>query len=242
MRRKYKKFSGRGSFFASHAIQGSVPERWMMEQVNRRGPVSVIVRHAERHEVRDIGHSLEVGLTEKGKVDAVRFGSAMSGRRPVRLFHSPAVRCRETAMGIAEGLRSAGHEAASIEESPLLCAPYLKDACVLREADRLGHGFMRAWFEGRFDKRWLLPTPEAADMVLSQVIGGLGAGPDRLDIHVSHDWEVVLLREELLGIRYEDAGWVDYLSGLAFTASDGMFKVLSPLGHRPFDFHNGRRS
>lgn len=204
--------------------------------------MSVVVRHAERHEVRSIGDSLEVGLTEKGREDSHRFGEAIRGSRTVRMFHSPAVRCRETAAGIAEGLRSNGHEVISIEESPLLCAPYLKDTCVLRDADRLGHEFMRAWFEGRFDPRWLLPTPEAADMVLSQVIDGLATSPDdRLDIHVSHDWEVVLLREELLDIRYENAGWVGYLTGLAFTCRGQGYVALAPEGEGRFAFRGGRR-
>ncbi|MDW5562211.1 MAG: histidine phosphatase family protein [Methanomassiliicoccus sp.] len=202
----------------------------------------MIVRHAERHAVGDIGHSLEVGLTTKGREDSVAFGRSISGSRPVRLFHSPAVRCRETALGIAEGLRSNGHQVIFLEESPLLCAPYLKDSRVLGDADRLGHEFMRAWFDGRFDPRWLLPTSEAADMVLSQVIDGLSsASADHLDIHVSHDWEVVLLREELLGIRYEDAGWVDYLTGIAFTVTGSMYEVSSPLGHGRFAYRNGRR-
>jgi hypothetical protein len=214
----------------------------MLEQVKGDGPLSMIIRHAERNEVGSIAHSLEVGLTGKGKQDAIRFGGSIGGDRPVRLFHSPAVRCRETAMGIAEGLRSNGHEVISVQESPSLCAPYLKDTCVLRDADRLGHDFMRAWFEGRFDRRWLLPTPEAADMVLSLVIESLGSGPeDGLDIHVSHDWEVVLLREELLGVRYEEAGWVEYLAGLVLTPSDNMYTASCPQGDSRFAFRSGRR-
>lgn len=204
--------------------------------------MSIMVRHAERNEVRSIAHSLEVGLTEKGREDSVRFGGSISPSGPVHLFHSPAVRCRETAEGIAEGLRANDREVISIEENHLLCAPYLKDPCVLRDADKLGHGFMRAWFEGRFDPRWLLPTPQAADMVLSRVIDGLASDrSDRLDIHVSHDWEVVLLREELLGVRYEDAGWVDYLTGLAFTPYGQGYLASAPDGVGKFTFLDGRR-
>jgi hypothetical protein len=203
--------------------------------------MSIMVRHAERNEVRSIAHSLEVGLTEKGKDDSVRFGSSINGSRPVRLFHSPAVRCRETAEGIAEGLRTNHHEVISIEENHLLCAPYLKDTSVLRDADKLGHEFMRTWFEGCFDPKCLLPTPQAADMVLSQVVSGLSSEDVCLDIHVSHDWEVVLLREELLGVRYEDAGWVDYLSGLAFTLSDGRYVASAPEGRKDFAFRGDRR-
>jgi hypothetical protein len=124
---------------------------------------------------------------------------------------------------IADGLRSNGNEVRLVQETWSLCAPYLKDENVLREADRLGHGFMREWFDGRLDRRWILPTPEAADMVLSPIVSGLREdGPvGRTDIHISHDWEIVLLRDELFGTRYEEEGWVDYLDGIMFSFGRG---------------------
>lgn len=215
---------------------------WLLREVPGRGPSSIIMRHAERHAISSIHDSLGIGLTPKGMTDSAEFGRGVGGRRQVRLFHSPAVRCRETALGIAEGLEAAGHSIMSIEESPSLCAPYLLDARVLRDADRLGHGFMRKWFSGSFDPGHLLPTPEAADMVLSSMIGDLLSAPeDGLSIHVSHDWEVALLREELIGTRYEEAGWIDFLTGLIFTMSDGAFVVSSPEGRSEFGFRHGRR-
>ncbi|MBI0582939.1 MAG: histidine phosphatase family protein [Methanomassiliicoccus sp.] len=215
---------------------------WPLHNLEGKGPAALIVRHAERHPVRSIHDSLAIGLTEKGKEDAVRFGESIAGPTEVRLYHSPAVRCRETAMGIAEGLRSNGLRVIGTEERRSLCAPYLKDERVLIDADRLGHAFMRAWFEGRFDPRWLLPTPEAADMVLSPMISGLDSiSENGLEIHVSHDWEIVLLREELLGVRYEDAGWVEYLDGLALTRAGSVYSASCPHGQGRFAFLEGRR-
>lgn len=218
-------------------------ERWLFEHLNGRGPASVIVRHAERFPVRSIYDSLAVGLTEKGKEDAVTFGRSIEGSWEVRLFHSPAVRCRETAEGIADGLGINGHRVRSIEEAGTLCAPYLKDPRVLGDADRLGYAFMRSWFDGSFDRAWLSPTSEAADMVLAPVIKSLrsSSSPRSLDIHVSHDWEIVLLREEVLGIKYEDAGWVDYLEGLMFTATGDGYTAASAQGQRRFFFRDGHR-
>jgi hypothetical protein len=183
------------------------------------GPRSIIIRHADRDDIPSVTQSLSVGLNAGGREDARRFGSLIKGPRSVRLFHSPAVRCRETAEMIADGLISNGNEVRLMQETWSLCAPYLKDEEVLRVADRLGHGFMREWFDGRLDREWILPTPEAADMVLSPIVFGLREdGPvGRTDIHVSHDWEIVLLRDELFGTRYEDEGWVDYLDGIMFS-------------------------
>lgn len=215
---------------------------WMLEVLDRPGPIAVMIRHAERHPVRSIHHSLEVGLTKKGNDDAVKLGRMIEGRREIRLFHSPAVRCRETAEGIAEGLRSTGHRVRSIVETGMLCAPYLKDQRVLDDAERLGHEFMRWWFDGRFNGDWLCPTPEAADMVLGPVIENLRSSPpESLDIHVTHDWEIVLLREELLDLRYEDAGWVGYLDGLVLTGDGDDFVAEYEQGQQHLSFHNGRR-
>jgi broad specificity phosphatase PhoE len=215
---------------------------WLPREISERRPSSVVMRHAERYPISSVHDSLGTGLTPKGMTDSAEFGRSIGGRRQVRLFHSPAVRCRETAMWMAKGLEAAGHSIISIEESPSLCAPYLTDACVLTDADRLGHGFMRKWFDGSFDPRRLLPTPEAADMVLSPIIADLLSAPeDGLSVHVSHDWEVVLLKEELIGIRHEDAGWADYLSGLVLTLSGGEIIASSPEGRGAFRFKDGRR-
>jgi hypothetical protein len=48
----------------------------------------------------------------------------------------------------------------------------------------------------------------------------------RLDLHVSHDWNILTLRERLCGVRHEEAGWLNFLDGVAFTvAVDGLRAV-----------------
>jgi hypothetical protein len=130
----------------------------------------------------------------------------------------------------------------SIEEAGSLCAPYLKDQKILQVADKLGHGFMREWFDGRLERDWILPTPQAADMVLSPIVAGLCEdGPrQRLDIHVSHDWEVVLLRDELFGTRYEEAGWIDYLDGILFSLGGRGFWARTSDNAAEFELPPGR--
>ena len=205
------------------------------------GPNAMIIRHAERFHVPNvssIADSLRVGLTEKGMMDAREMGRSIEGIDRLRLFHSPAVRCKQTAQAIAEGFTECGGEVEGFKETWDLCAPYLLDSIVLKEADRLGHAFMRSWFDGKFDPEWILPTSVSADMVLGPIIAGLREdGPaGRMDIHVSHDWEIVLLRDELFGTRYEEEGWVDYLDGIAISPCDGGFRAVTSKATAEFTF------
>ncbi len=192
----------------------------VLESLNRHADAiaAVIIRHADRLTISSVTDSLRVGLNQKGREDALRFGRGIAGDRPVRFFHSPALRCRETAEAIAQGLTMSGRSVLGQSETWDLCAPYLKDDRTLAVADRLGHGFMRAWFDGQIDPEWLLPAPQAASTVLSPILGQMAVpeeGP-RLDVHVSHDWEVVLLRDVLFRTRYEYEGWIGYLDGIMF--------------------------
>lgn len=211
--------------------------------LERSGPQAVILRHAERHHVPSVMESLSVSLTEKGRQDAYQTGASIEGVDVVCLFHSPAVRCKETAEALAEGFLSAGGKVESTVETWDLCAPYLLDTMILKEADQQGYAFMRSWFDGKFSPEWILPTPQAADMVLGSILEGLAGSDDRrLDVHVSHDWELVLLREELLGVRYEDAGWIEYLEGIWFSRQGGRYQAANRDRSSTFLFSEGRRS
>lgn len=204
---------------------------------------ALIVRHAERFRLPSIGESLGVGVTERGKHDAYEMGRAINGFEKIRLFHSPALRCRETAEAIAQGFSVQGGTVQGLIETWDLCAPYLKDDQVLKAAENHGQGFLRSWFNGQFDPEWIKPTAEAADMILAPLLQRMVEGNDvsRLDIHVSHDWDILLLREELLGVRYEEAGWIGYLEGIHFSGQEGGF--LASCGGRSaaFALSSGRR-
>ena len=211
---------------------------------DHRGPAALIVRHAERHPITDITRALEVGLTEKGKEDAKAFGSLLRGFDTVRVFHSPALRCRETSEGIIKGLQGNGTEVQCLTEVPGLCTPYIKDGRrLLSEAQRHGNAFLRAWFDGRYDDDMIMPTREAADLVLAPILGRLAepGRAGRLDVHVSHDWEILLLREELLRVKYEDVGWAGFLEGILFVPEGDGFTAFSNGLSAKFRYSDGRR-
>lgn len=214
-----------------------------LDKVNGSGPCAIIVRHAARHPIVDLQRSLQVGLTDEGMMDSYRFGSSLGSFSKVRLFHSPALRCRQTAECMMRGLEGNGTSASITGPEHNLCAPYMKDQSCLARAAQVGKGFIRQWFEGKLDREWILDTGQAADMVIAPIVERLlePDGENRLDIHVSHDWEISLLREELFGLRHEDAGWPPFLDGILFRAGGEGLKVAYNSHEAPLSMVDGRR-
>jgi hypothetical protein len=199
----------------------------MVQSVGKADRVAMIIRHADRHEIPSnrMNDSLKVGLTEKGFEEARCFGSSLPRYSSYRVFHSPAKRCVETAEMIAEGLIDQGQKVAPIEEDWNLCAPYIKDERCFIEASRLGNSFIRSWFSGQINDQWVHGTRDSARTLLAPIIRKLNGQRTGMDIHVSHDWDIMLLRETLLGLKHEEIGWLNYLDGLVFIPDRDKIKV-----------------
>jgi broad specificity phosphatase PhoE len=184
-------------------------------------PAAALMRHSVRGPVTDLRTSPDVQLTPEGVVAARRFGQGLPAGRPVRLVHSPIERCAQTARAVAEGFVRAGGSAEVLGPLPVLGAPYVQDFERLVEASGRYDpwAFVRVWFDGRLPAGIVLPADEAArgqlDVLGAHLAGTPGGG---LTLLVSHDWNVMLLRERLLGVRHDDAGWLDYLDGVVLAA------------------------
>ena len=97
--------------------------------------------------------------------------------------------------------------------------------------------FVRRWFDGEFPSTVLAPLEEAAHLQLSacaKSIHRAKAEGVALAVLVTHDWNVLLLREHFLGLRHEESGWPDFLdavlvhergSDLVLTYSDKQVEV-----------------
>ncbi|OPY34279.1 MAG: Histidine phosphatase superfamily (branch 1) [Methanomassiliicoccales archaeon PtaU1.Bin124] len=186
-----------------------------LEALKGKERAAIIVRHAERPALTSVVDSLGVGLTEKGMADALAFGRSIPFFPVVRVWHSPSLRCIQTAEQIALGMKENGSSVLLFRDDWTLCGPYVKETECLLMAERLGDRFMREWFEGRMDPRIIDPVPDATKMVLGPILSKLDDAGG-LDIHVSHDWDIMLLRESLLGMKYETEGWLPFLDGMTF--------------------------
>ena len=196
------------------------------------GPVAAILRHAERFPIEDQARPELAELKPSGIQAAEEFGAALRGFATVRLFHSPVKRCQQTADAIARGARTRGLAATVIGPREALGVEYIANTV---EAGRLalahGEHFIRLWFQGQVDRSVVWPPDVVGARHRDFIVRTLGE-PDglgrRLDLHVSHDWNILALREWLLGVRHEEAGWVDYLEGVAFYPAAAGVQAVHP--------------
>ena len=184
------------------------------------GRVAAVMRHAARHPIADPQQPQLAELTAEGCAAAVAFGEQLGDFSRLRLWHSPVNRCAHTAQCIGEGATRAGVQVELRGAHDALGIDYIRD---LAEAGRLtvqhGEHFVRLWFEGRVPPQVIDPVPQLAAMKLAflrERLAEPAAEPGTLDLHVSHDWNIILLREYFVGVRHEDAGWLTFLDGVAF--------------------------
>jgi broad specificity phosphatase PhoE len=175
-----------------------------------------MLRHSEREALVDMREAHLVPLTPRGEEAARAFGRNLPAGRTVRALHSPISRCAVTAARIVEGYRAAGGDAGLAGILPVLGGPYVLDlAATVRLSNELRARYPRAWFDGELPPNVAMPRDEASDLTLRVVSGVLDENaPGTILVMVTHDWNVLLVRESVLGLRFEEVGWIDYLDGL----------------------------
>jgi len=200
-----------------------------LRALDTRRVVALLIRHAERFPIVDVTDPTQAELNPAGRAAATALGARLEGFSRLRLFHSPVTRCQQTAECIARGAASAGLAVELVGPQDPLGIDYILD---LAEAGRLtalhGDHFVRLWFSGRISPRVIRPAAEIAAEKLAYLTARLdeAAGPGRLDLHISHDWNTIILRELMLGVRHEEAGWLDFLDGVAFEPKPGALQAV----------------
>lgn len=205
-------------------------------------PLGLFLRHAERPPITHWGEAFQLLLTEQGKEEARQLGRVLSTYGKIHLFHSPVQRCEQTAQAIAEGIRIEGGWEGRIESVSALGGPYILDTDkALEFAKNLGHAFIRTWFRGDLPKDTLLSRTETARIQWQSFVEKMATVGDDIAVLVSHDWNILTLREEYLHLQHEDVGWPKFLDGLAaFRHAQGFVlryhdypEVVIPSTHEP---------
>ena len=71
----------------------------------------------------------------------------------------------------------------------------------------------------------IAPCDEVADGIVTSVCDCL---PEHdLVVAVTHDWNIAALREHRLSLRYEDAGWPQFLDGVVVSVLDAADVVVA---------------
>jgi broad specificity phosphatase PhoE len=194
---------------------------------------AIMVRHSERESLTDMREAHLIPLTPRGEEGARAFGRHLPPGRVVRALHSPISRCAVTAARIVDGYRAVGGDAALAGVLPELGGPYVLDLpATIRLSNELRARYPRAWFDGELPPGVAMPRDEASSLTLTGVDKVLrGAAPGTLLVLVTHDWNVLLVRESVLGLKFEEVGWIDYLDGL-LVRPEGAGLEISWRAHR----------
>ncbi len=185
---------------------------------------AVFLRHAERFPILHATDHTLAELTPNGLASAEAFGARIQGFDHVRIFHSPVKRCRQTAEGIARGLESTGRPVEIAGPTDALGVDHniVDPGETARLATLHGDHFIRLWFSGQVGPTVIRAADQIAARNLAYLTERLREPCPhgrRLDLHVSHDWNILTLRELLCGVRHEEAGWLNFLDGVAFSSA-----------------------
>ena len=185
------------------------------------GKTAIMVRHAERDPIEKMADALVPTLTAKGKSDSFEMGRSLTQHGPYNIFHSPVPRCRETAEYILEGIAQSNFNSTIVGSLLELGGPYITGNWdgIVATIEKLGHSiFIRRWFDNELPPDLIMPLPEAARIQSGILVGQLRAS-SLSSIHITHDWNIMIMREYYFHLRHEDIGDPDYLDGvLAFIA------------------------
>jgi hypothetical protein len=178
--------------------------------------ITLVLRHAERYPIEKMERAFDALLTENGKKTAVKLGETISAHNPFTFYHSPVERCRQTAESMINGITVKNGKAELGGMDLILGAPYLKgDWKIIAEmATNQGQErFIRSWFNGEVSEEILYPLKESAKKQLSGLIKQL-INSETNCVNITHDWNIVLLKEYFFGIQHEQDGMPGYLDGM----------------------------
>jgi broad specificity phosphatase PhoE len=197
--------------------------------------VAVLMRHSAREFVPG-RHDLLNPLTDEGRALARRMGERLPKSALVRAYASPADRCMETAALLLAGHEGGGGRATRHRAVEALGVFYVLDQMRMYKSmteaagqarsrvDVEVRGFLDRWFDGAIEPDVMMPPEIAARLVATVVASKLSQPVARpqLDLCVSHDMTLYLVRARLLGLR-PAAAEVDFLDGLVFySGPDGL--------------------
>ena len=189
---------------------------------SRNNIITVLLRHSIREEIIDRNSLRNAQLTTEGKKLAYEFGGLLPKDRLIRIFHSPISRCKDTAELIYRGIRHNNGSGLMIGEQDFLGGTYiLKGHLIFDLFTDLGvSGFVEKWFRGGFDETILHPPKRARNDMLNSIIQCNQNNQKEIDLHVSHDLNIILFKSLMSDVLSEDFKWPEFMEGVIFKKKD----------------------
>jgi hypothetical protein len=195
--------------------------------------VAVLLRHSARTFHPDI-NDLDNQLTDEGRALASRLGGLLPKGLKLRGYASPAQRCMDTAELMLGSYAASGGVVTRTRQVEAFGVFYALDQQRMWKGFASAGGmipYVQKWFAGEIPSEALMPTQLAASLVCHVLAGRLDSpiGERTLDVCVTHDLTVHLVREALLG-QVADLAPVEFLDALVMYRSDGNLMLASHHG------------
>lgn len=185
--------------------------------------ISMIMRHAARKYDSDIRKEPFLGLTEEGKIKALEFGKKLPAGYELRPYSSYIGRCIETAYLMDRGYTERGGATKIPEIEETLAPFYIMDLkkIISMAASHDVFTFIRKWIDGGIPEDIMMSPYSASIQMLDFLTKGLEDDGPVINICITHDWNMYLIREIFLGLMQEEAGEVAFLEGIAVYEKGG---------------------
>ena len=193
--------------------------------------IILLMRHSAR-EYEPGRHDLLNPLTEEGRMLAKDLGRKLPKSVIIRGYTSPAERCVDTAEQIMAGHKENGGQVMRNRVVEALGVFYVLDQMKMFMAMQAAGGlvgFQRQWFSGEVSPDILMPADLSANLIAGLAKEKLKEklSEPRVDLMVSHDFTLYLLKHQLLGQDSERYPDVIYLDGIAIFERDGRTYIQS---------------
>lgn len=198
-------------------------------QADWNSKIYLLLRHAERNHITpgDKDFGAHVGLTDRGRRQAVALGKMIPAFGDAVYFSSPVGRCMETAKCIGEGRKLAGFgnfaipgvasgaAVDSVNVTPLveLGDFFVRDVPAYEQTLREGfyEGICK-WLEsGEHGAFW--PLHERAEQMREMMFE---KAQSRFNVFVTHDAWIVPCLSHFCNLKFQPKCWMNFLTGLAF--------------------------
>jgi len=220
-----------------------LPASDFFAQVDWNSRIYLLLRHAERNHItpEDKDFGAHVGLTERGRRQAVSLGRVIPAVGDAVYFSSPVGRCIETAECIAEGRKLAGYVGLGTANGSSGSAT--ANGAKVVPLDALGDFFVRnvpayeqtlreGFYEGIC--KWLesgehdafYPLHERAEQMREMM---LEKASSRFNVFVTHDAWIVPCLSHFCGFKFEPKCWMNFLTGLAFEVPEKGDVKITPI-------------
>lgn len=195
-----------------------VPAAQFFESLADDERVFLLIRHGERRHItpEDPDFGAHVGLTERGREQALSLGKCIPAEGDMSFFSSPVGRCIETALNIGVGR---GIEKPQVRPLDCLAEYFVQDYDEYTKVLRAGfYEGICEWLKNevagtpRGEKEAFAPLSARSEEMLSMM---LEKGECRFNIFATHDAWVVPCLTHFCKMTFTPQCWMNYLTGMA---------------------------